>query len=510
MLRDYLTNAAHKYPDRPAVKIRNTILSYRELSGQAQAMAHALRNRGIPHGARVALWLPKELEVFIAIHGVLAAGCVYVPIDLAAPPQRVMWIAKDAAAEVLICRKADAEQIAAVLPQSVRVLILVGESGIETASRLERGEVIAWPNGGWQETAFISDGELSRDAEQLAYVLYTSGSTGTPKGVAISHRAAMAFVDWSAALCALQPEDRVANHAAVSFDLSIFDIFSGAKAGACLCPVANTGLASGYMYARFIEDEAITVWYSVPTVLSRIVQQQEARPFNLGSLRLVIFAGEAYPKVGVRQLRSALPQIPLYNWYGPTETNVCTWHRVEAADLADDGSLPIGKACPYASIEVLDDGEAVVRGASLLSGYMQEGKVDASILRGEDGEGGGYRTGDYLSLREDGIFLYHGRRDAQFKRHGYRIEAGEIEELARALPGVQNAAVILAQDQIILYVASHAGDCGEAVRSWLSAHVAHYMIPDEIVTLRELPSNERGKLDRKLLHAMSEEKYAHA
>jgi amino acid adenylation domain-containing protein len=505
MLQDYLIESGRSYADRPALKIRDQLLSYRELAAQAGRFAQMLWAHGILPGTRVALWLPKEISTYIAIHGTVAAGCTYVPLDLSAPPKRVAWILEDSRSEVLICRTADAVLINSDLPATLQMMVVVGKMDAETIRFSTKVNMVGWHEIWTYDENKYSDAHLSRDPEMLAYVLYTSGSTGTPKGVAISHRAAQAFVDWSASLCALEPVDRVSNQASLTFDLSIFDIFATARAGACLCPVPVVGLASGYVFSRFIEEEAITVWYSVPSVLTRIAQQQEVRPLRLTSLRLVIFAGEPFHKAELQRLCVVLPGVTLYNWYGPTETNVCTWHQVTEADIAAAAALPLGKPCPYASIVVLAEGEALVRGASLLSGYMRHGELDRSALISlpERDDGPYYRTGDFVSYRADGCLLYHGRRDSQFKHHGYRIEAGEIEEVTRAMPGIQDAAVVLAKERMILYVAACLQTSKQEILAGLVARLSAYMIPDDVVVLSELPRNDRGKVDRLLLRAMT-------
>jgi amino acid adenylation domain-containing protein len=481
-------------------------LTYRELAAQAAQFAQTLWDCGISPGARIALWLPKEMNTYIALHGALAAGCSYVPIDLSAPPKRAAWILENSNSAVLVCRATDAVLIQPYLPANVRVLLVLPKPEIQLAPSSSHLSVVRWEAISKFDEQGYSDAHLSRDQETLAYILYTSGSTGTPKGVAISHRAAQAFIDWAASLCTLGPEDHVSNHSSLSFDLSIFDVFAAARAGACLCPVTMVGLASGYVFARFIEDEAITVWYSVPLVLTRITRQQQQRPFRLASLRTVIFAGETFPKPELQRFAAALPGVALYNWYGPTETNVCVWHQVTEADLASDAALPIGRPCPYASVVLQPDGEALVRGASLLSGYMRQGEVDPSPLISlpDNNDGPYYRTNDILSYRTDGSLLYHGRRDLQFKRNGYRIEAGEIEAVARAMSGISDTALIVAKNRIILCVVSPAQVSRENLLSWLTSRLSSHMIPDDIVQLPELPRNDRGKTDRLLLQTMME------
>ncbi len=162
----------------------------------------------------------------------------------------------------------------------------------------------------------------------LAYILYTSGSTGTPKGVMISHRASLTFVEWAAACTGLGEQDRVSSPAPLHFDLSVFDIFAACKAAACMVVVPEMTSIFPARLAQWLEREQISVWYSVPSVLTMLVTYGNLRGFDLSRLRAVIFAGEVFPAKHLTQLMAELPGPRYLNWYGPTETNVCTWYEV--------------------------------------------------------------------------------------------------------------------------------------------------------------------------------------
>jgi L-proline---[L-prolyl-carrier protein] ligase len=498
--------AATDHAQRPALSAGGGSLSYRELLDLTLRLAGALRDRGVGLGSRVVIWAPKRIETYVSVWGTLAAGAAYVPIDLTAPVVRAAWIAADAGAEALVCRSFEYLQLPRPLPPELRLAVLLdGEAPAEPGMT-----TVSW-------SRLLAAGRTEREEplpeRSLAYILYTSGSTGTPKGVAISHAASRAFVDWAGDLCELRPTDRVSNHAALSFDLSVFDLFATARAGATLVPVPQWPTGQGYPFARFIAEQQITVWYSVPTLLTRVALSLEKKPLDFGALRVVAFAGEVFPKPRLVQLRTLLSRPRLFNWYGPTETNVCFSHEVEPSDLAEEGPLPIGSPCPYSTILLrgVDNGigELLVAGASLMAGYWRAGRTDGSVFVAH-GAVRFYPTGDLASEGPDGRYRFHGRRDSQVKLHGFRVELGEVEGALEDLPYVLEAAVVCADQALFAFIATGQvfapPSFEEEARGHLSRVLPIYMLPKRIQLCRSLPRTERGKIDRRaLLRSVVEE-----
>ena len=165
--------------------------------------------------------------------------------------------------------------------------------------------------------------------QDLAYILYTSGSTGDPKGIMHTHRSALAFARWAADEYGLRPADRLSNHAPLHFDLSTFDLFAGALAGATTVIIPEAVTRFPASVSKLMQDERISVWYSVPFALTQMLLRGNIGARDLTDLRWLLFAGEVFPTKYLRQLMAALPHVRFSNLYGPTETNVCTYYHVE-------------------------------------------------------------------------------------------------------------------------------------------------------------------------------------
>ncbi len=522
LLQRLLAEAAARQPERPAVASDGCQLTYRELDVLSNKVARALLRLGLAPGDRVGVLAPKSAAAVIGLYGALKAGACYVPLDPKAPAGRLSHIVRDSGTAVIVADEARTSQAAALAGG------VPGPRGVVVASfpgRPEREEAAVAPAKGaailpWTALAEESGEPLAEERAietDLAYILYTSGSTGTPKGVMISHRNSLAFVEWAAAATGLCEQDRVCSPAPLHFDLSVFDVFATCQAAACLAVLPDGAATFPVSIARWLEAERISVWYSVPSVLTLLACYGSLQQFDLSGLRTVIFAGEVFPPRYLARLMAELPHSRYLNWYGPTETNVCTAFEVPAG-WADAEPAPIGMACANTEVfAVTSDGRRVsrpgeigelyVRGPSLMRGYWgQPAKAGEALVRNPfraESDELVYRTGDLVTLDQAGNYAYLGRRDSMVKIRGYRIELGEVEATLYRHPAIREAAVLPVPDELLgnrLWAVVTADSAGNLTRENVLDHcrqwLPSYMVPD-IVEFREaLPRTSTGKVDR--------------
>jgi amino acid adenylation domain-containing protein len=482
-LHQLVREQAQRSPGLLAVSGPDGQLSYGELDWQADALARFLAGRGVRPGDRVALWLPKSARAVVTMQAVLRLGAAYVPIDPLGPVARAVQIIGDCAPRVVVT--------------TADWAALLREHGITAAAPYPEGleRVAAVPDPGG-------------DADDLAYILYTSGSTGTPKGVCLSHRNALAFVDWAAAEIGARPEDRFANHAPLHFDLSVLDLYAAFRTGASVHLIPTEMSFAPTLLVDYLRQHRITVWYSVPSAL--VLMARDGGLLNVPpadfSLRVLLYAGEPFPIKYLRLLFNYLPA-RILNLYGPTETNVCACYEVAGIPADQVHSVPIGKACSGDRIwAVRDDGspagpgqegELVVDGPTVMLGYWG----------GPPQAGRPYPTGDRVMLLSSGDYQYLGRRDGMVKVRGYRVEIGEIEATLQAHPDVADAAVVLEGTGMDARIVAHVVPVGAnppgllELKRHCAARLPRHMIVDAVRPVAELPRTSTGKLDRRALLA---------
>lgn len=520
LLPDLLSRSADLYPDHPAIEMEGRALTYAELEAASNQVAHTLIDHDVKRGDRVALWLPKSPESISALYGIMKAGAAYVAVDPSAPPQRLAFIARDCAIVALVTHSSRAaildSEFAGDAPMRVT---LFGDNGSRPRALAGRPTV-----GGVELSSVKSTRPESRvQSEDLAYILYTSGSTGQPKGVMISHRASLSFVEWATNTFQIDHHDRLANHAGFHFDLSTFDLYAGARAGATVFPVSGKVTAFPAALANSWAQQRLTVWYATPSTMIQLLSHGALANHDLTSLRVVLFAGEVFPVKHLRELMKLAPQARFANLYGPTETNVCTWYEVEELPK-DDSPLPIGRICPNCEGHILDEsqnpvaegdtGELWIGGGTLMHGYWGRPELTARRLREIPTPNGNrmlaYNTGDLVARRPDGILTYLGRRDHQIKTRGYRVELGEIEAVLCRHPDVNEAvllpipddevghrlqAVVVPRPAVTIDPADLKRHCAE--------FLPRYMVPERIDFKPNLPRTASDKIDREALLKIS-------
>ena len=498
-LHDLLQRATDRNGDQTAVDFDQQ-LTYAELIDASDRLAQLLSRSGSEPGCRVAFCFRKSIDAIVSMFAIIRTGATYVPLDPAWPADRMAMICDDAGIRLWLGTHPPPE----------------GVVGIDTAVVSEPGESDAIPLASWKD----HDGQTCSAAAPengIANILYTSGSTGRPKGVQITTRSLLHFSKWAVDYFELNPEDRLANHAPYNFDLSTFDIFAAVRAGATMCPVPERLKMFPFQMAKFTADRRITVWYSVPSALVMMQLRGKLADHDLSCLRHVIFAGEVMPKPALQALAEALPNPTWTNLYGPTETNVCTYYRVDKSELSRELPVPIGGPIHDTRLWVVDEqgrpvdegdsGELWVAGPTLTNGYFGDPELTSKKLIGApDNNGDVYRTGDRVRKRADGALLFEGRIARMIKCRGHRIEPGEIEVALHRHPSVKEAAVVPIPDPVFgnrikACVAPREGQTIEepTLIAFCRNCLPSYMLPDIWQFHDALPRTDREKVDLQAL-----------
>jgi amino acid adenylation domain-containing protein len=523
LLHQFLEYSARAYPDKKAVVSGKSCLTYHELNLLTNQLANILREKGVTRGDRVGIYVSKSLASVICMFAILKAGGCYVPLDPQAPEARLAFIIQDSGIRALLTSSEKVGNIRKMFPEDspLRTAVLVDcdvriETSIMDLPELRGIEVVSWKNV-LEASSHSPENDLTVETD-TAYILYTSGSTGTPKGVMISHRNSLTFVNWAAECVSLTSEDRVSSHAPLHFDLSTFDIFSSCKAGATVIIIPEGISTFPVQLTQLIEKERISVWYSAPSALTLLVLYGNLSSHDLTSLRTIVFAGEVFPTKYLRKLMTALPRARYFNWYGPTETNVCTYYEVTHLDPEQTVPIPIGKPCANTDTFIVDDegrkvtipgesGELYVRGPSLMQGYWRLADKTAKVLVPNPFQTNFhelvYKTGDIVTLDKDGNYLFLGRRDGMIKTRGYRVELGEVESVIYGHPGIKEVAVLPVPDEIlgnrlraVISLQEGFSLTRDDIAGFCSERLPKYMVPDLIEFRDVLPKTSTGKTDR--------------
>jgi amino acid adenylation domain-containing protein len=475
---------ARRRPGALALSDGRRTLTFGELDARAEDLAARLVERGAGPEVAVGVCLDRSIELAIAWLAAGKAGAAYVPLDPAAPPDRIAFMLRDSGAPVL-----------------------VGDPG---SRRL--------PFGPWSLLSVGAEEPGGADVplpeppppDRLAYVIYTSGSTGEPKGVQVEHRSLSHLVAWHRRAFAITEADRTSLIANPSFDAATWELWPSLAAGASLHVPGEETRVSPEALRDWLVARAITVGF-VPTALAeRLLTLDWPRD---AALRILLTGGDM---LHVRP-RRGLP-FRLVNNYGPTEATVVATSG-EIAPGERGGALPsIGR--PIDGVEAIvvgddgrpvadgDPGELQLGGAGLARGYVRRPAQTAAKFVPHPHRPGErlYRTGDRVRRRPDGAFEFLGRLDAQIKIRGHRIEPGEIEAVLERHPAVVSSLAVAREDPpgektLVAYVVLARGETDETLRAHLAALLPEYMIPSAFVRLDAFPTTSQGKFDRARLPA---------
>jgi amino acid adenylation domain-containing protein len=483
-------------------------LTYRELDARSDAFAAWLsadygEHVGTADGLRVAISMGRAPELFVVILGTLKAGGMYVPIDPEYPAARLALLLDDAQPHILITQQQMIERFSSLAVRSFAFESL--ELDIAATAT-----------------------QLSIAATAPAYMIYTSGSTGKPKGVLVPHRAVVRLVS-NTNYAHLGPDEVILQLAPISFDASTFEIWGALLNGGRLVLMPGTKTAPEEIGAAIRQHGITTLWLTAALFHLMVMDHLD----TLKPLRQLLAGGDVLSVAHVRTLLQSAPALRLINGYGPTENTTFTCcHTIQLADLGR-GTVPIGRPIANTRVYLLDEalrpvpigvpGELCAAGDGLAIGYLNAPELTASRFVEVKFQAGSraiaervYRTGDLARYTADGAIEFLGRRDAQIKIRGYRVELGEIEHAAEQFPEVRAAVACARPDwttvedvpgdkRLALYAIPRNGmepaRLSSELRDFLRTQLPEHMQPQAIVLLPSFPRTANGKVDYRALPA---------
>ena len=496
-LHELFEDQVKRHPGAPAVVYEEQSLTYEELDGRANQLAHYLREQGVRPEVVVGVCVERSLDLVVGLLGILKAGGAYLPLDPSYPEKRLQLMLSNSNARVLLVNGQFSPELRGYNGLRVRL--------DEEESRLSRYSV-------------ESPCTMVRP-DNLAYVIYTSGSTGRPKAVAAVHAAVVNRVKAQEEIAPFTDTEVCCQKTAIGFVDAVAETLVPLLSGQVLVVASESVGRDAQVLSGLVEQRGVTRLVTVPSLARAWLEDERNMP-RLKGLRSWTLSGEALSTELLERLRGQLPQCRFINLYGSSEVAAdATCYVTADDDVVGEEGVPIGSPIANARVYVLDEylepvpigaeGEIYIGGVPVARGYLGRGGLTAErFVPDPFGEPGGrlYRSGDRGRYRADGKLQYRGRGDDQVKVRGFRIELGEVQEQLSRHPQVREALVMVrpdaeGQNQLVAYVAQAGSLSVTQLREHLEQHLPQYMIPGAFVLLERLPLNASGKVDRHSLPA---------
>lgn len=479
----------NSWQDNTAVIDDQAQYSYAQLTQGAERLSSYLFSQNID-SKLIAIWSEKGYNQIVSAIAIMKTGAGYLPMSYDWPTERVRNVLLDSGTStVLISRKLYADaKIVHTLGENFNLIV------IEDALQNQSITTVHLP-------------VVSK--HDIAYVIYTSGSTGKPKGVTITHEAALNTIDAVNNKFQVTQEDKVLALSDLSFDLSVYDIFGLISVGGTIVFPSQDMTKTPKHWVNLINNNKITIWNSVPQLANLLVSEG----LSISSLRLLLISGDRIPLNLPVKINQLLPSGKVISLGGATEASI--WSIWYAIDHVPEHwkSIPYGIAMPNQKIYVLNSnyqhcpvdvvGEIYIGGVGVAKDYWNNQDLSNKAFIHHNELGIIYRTGDLGSWHYDGYVEYIGRRDAQTKIRGYRVELEEIESQLSLYPDLRQVIVTtrdIRQEQSLVayYIADHELD-ESAVKSYLASKLPDYMVPQFFIKITEIPVTNNGKVDKDAL-----------
>lgn len=489
---EYFEKTAETYPDKVGFTDSEREATFAEVKLRARAIGSFLAEQGSRRP--VAILIDKKINCMDTMLGALYAGDFYVVVDVHSPADRI-------------------ENILGVLDD---LLVVTDEQSEELAKSLNVDYFLYEKISRTEEQPGILEQIRSRMCDMdTAYILFTSGSTGMPKGTIVSHRALISYINWVTEEFKFDETTSFGSQTPLYFSMSVTDFYSTVKCGCTYHIIPKQNFSFPMNLIKFLNEHQVNTIYWVPTAISILSNWKAFDVAKPEYLKTVLFAGEVMPTKQLNYWIHTLdPEITYANLFGPTETtDICTFYVVDR-EFKDDESLPIGRPCNNCDVFLVnsegklaepgEEGELFVRSTFMADGYYKNPeKTEEAFVQNPLNAyypERVYKTGDLVKYNKRGELIYISRKDFQIKRRGYRIELGEIEAGANSVEKVKACACVYDKEKDCLALIYEGGvKDPEVIREAVRKKVPPYMMPDQVIRVKNMPQNANGKIDRKKL-----------
>ncbi len=503
LVKDFLERSAERVPGKVALVHERRRLTYGELESLANRLASGLRELGVRHGDRVAVFMDNSVEAVISLFGALKAGAAFLMVNHTTKKDKLEYILNDCAAKVLLAQAPRSSVVRELSCPCLQSVIVAGGTGNE-------GPFIDFDE-------LVSGSSRTRPALplidlDLASIMYTSGSTGRPKGVMLSHLNMVSAAHSITTYLQNNEYDVIMDVLPLSFDYGLYQILMGFKIGGTV--VLEKSFAYPYQIIDLMVKEEVTGFPGVPTLFAILLRLKDMGSADLHALRYITNTAAALPRSHIARLRSLFPNVRIYSMYGLTECKRVSYLPPEELDRRPNS---VGRGMPNEEVYIVNEqgervrpgevGELVVRGSNVMLGYWNLPEETSRCLR--PGRYPGERvfyTGDLFTMDEEGYLYFVARKDDIIKSGGEKVSPREIENLLYAHEAVVEAAVVGVPDEVLgqavkaYVVVDHGTRVTEKeILKYCAERLESYMIPRQVEIREALPKTSTGKIDKKEL-----------